>query len=192
VSVGAPTRRVGLETVRASDPVVAWRAWGLTGHGDGTGLLLRPVAKRARTWRPLEVVAATCRTARWHEAPDPTCTCGLHGTHGVELLRKTRCPAVLGRVAMWGRVVEHELGFRARYAYPQRLALICQFCFWRAGLHAPAPRHVGRYARDRLLPLCDEHLRVARRHGLPPRTVLPADVVAQGLLDTYAVDMLPA
>ena len=58
----------------------------------------------------------------FHEAPHLGCTCGLHGTHELDLLRRTRCPAVLGRVALWGRVIEHELGFRARYGYPQRLA----------------------------------------------------------------------
>ena len=48
----------------------------------------------------------------------------------IDHLRRTRCPAVLGRVALWGRVIEHEHGYRARFAYPQRLRLICQFCFW--------------------------------------------------------------
>ena len=38
---------------------------------------------------------------------------------------------MLGRVALWGRVIEHEHGYRARFAYPQRLRLLCQFCFWK-------------------------------------------------------------
>ena len=40
----------GLATDVATEPIIAWRAWALTGHHDGTNLLLRPVAKRARTW----------------------------------------------------------------------------------------------------------------------------------------------
>jgi hypothetical protein len=189
VTLRTPTLE-GLEATRASEPIVAWRAWALTGRRDGSGLLLRPVARRARTRRPLEVVEATCRTSHRHEAPDPSCTCGLHGTHGIEVLRKTRCPAVLGRVALWGRVIEHEHGYRARYAYPQRLRLICQFCFWRAGARRGAPEHVGWFPRDELIPLCDEHLGVARRNGLDPRTVLAGEAVAQWLRDTYAVDAL--
>jgi hypothetical protein len=169
---------------------VAWRAWALTGHRDGTGLLLRPVAKRARTWRPREVVEASCRTSRWHDAPDPACTCGLHGTHGLEVLRKTKCPAVLGRVALWGRVVEHEHGYRAQFAYPQRLRLICQFCFWMTGARRAGPTHVGWFPRDVLMPMCDEHLAVARRNGVSPRAVLHADDVALRLRDIYAVDAL--
>jgi hypothetical protein len=173
-----------------SEPIMAWRAWALTGHRDGTGLLLRPVAKRARVWRPREVVEASCRVSRWHDAPDPTCTCGLHGTNGIEVLRKTKCPAVLGRVALWGRVIEHEHGYRARYAYPQRLRLICQFCFWMTGARREPPAHVGWYPRNELIPLCDEHLGVARRNGVSPRLLMPGDVVAQRLRDTYAVDTL--
>lgn len=180
----------GLAVELASEPIVAWRAWALTGRRDGTGLLLRPVAKRARTWKPMEIVEASCRTSRWHEAPDPACTCGLHGTHGIELLRRTKSPAVLGRVALWGRVIEHEHGYRARYAYPQRVRLICQFCFWMTGARHAAPAHVGWFPRHELLPLCDEHLAVARRNGVSPRLVLEADEVAQRLRDTYAVDPL--
>jgi hypothetical protein len=174
----------------ASEPIVAWRAWALTGHRDGSGLLLRPVAKRARTWKPRLVVEASCRTSRRHDAPDPACTCGLHGTHGIEVLRKTKCPAVLGRVALWGRVVEHEHGYRAQYAYPQRLRLICQFCFWMSGARRSPPDHVGWFPRDELIPLCDEHLAVAGRNGVTPRALLPADQVAQQLRGVYAVDAL--
>jgi len=189
VSGQAPTLE-GLSTDIATEPIVAWRAWALTGRRDGTDLLLRPVAKRARTWRPREVVEASCRTSRWHDAPDPACTCGLHGTHGLEVLRKTKCPAVLGRVALWGRVVEHEHGYRAQFAYPQRLRLICQFCFWMTGARRVAPGHVGWFPRDVLMPMCDEHLAVARRNDVSPRVVLAADEVAARLRDTYAVDAL--
>ncbi len=187
---GRTATRTHLEIEVASEPVSAWRAWALTGRRDGTGLLLRPVAKRAKTWRPREVVEASCRTSRLHEAPEPTCTCGLHGTHDLEILRKTRCPAVLGRVSLWGRVVEHEHGFRAQYAYPQRLRLICQFCFWKAAARGADPVHVGWFPRDELIPLCEDHLGVARRSGMAPKAVLPADELGQRLLGVYAVDTL--
>jgi len=186
----APSTLVGLATDVSSDPIVAWRAWTLTGPRDGSAVLLRPVATRARTWKPRETVEASCRASPWHDAPDPSCTCGLHGTHGLEILRKTRCPAVLGRVALWGRVVEHEHGYRAQFAYPQRLRLICQFCFWMSGPRKTSPELVGWFARDQLVPMCDEHLAVAARNGVFPRHLLPAAGVAQRLLDTYAVDAL--
>ncbi|MGZ8630213.1 MAG: hypothetical protein ACXWZF_04505 [Actinomycetota bacterium] len=187
--IGRTATQEHLEVEVASEPVVAWRAWALTGRRDGSGLLLRPVAKRAKTWQPRDVVEASCRT-RPHLAPEPTCTCGLHGTHVLEILRKTKCPAVLGRVALWGRVIEHEHGFRAQYAYPQRLRLICQFCFWRSAAHGEAPVYVGWFPRDELIPLCEGHLIVARRSGMTPRAVLPAAELGQRLLGVYAVDAL--
>jgi len=147
-----------------TEPIVAWRAWALTGHRDGTELL--------------------------HGAPNVDCSCGLHGTHDVEILRRTRCPAVLGRVAFWGRVIEHELGYRAQFGYPQRLTLVCQFCFWLWGPHGTRPAVVGWFQRDELIPFCWPHLEQAQRYGMEPRRLLPADEVDLRLRETYAVDLL--
>ena len=180
----------GLELTTGAEPILAWRAWALTGTRDGDDLMLRPVARRSRPWKPRQPAEAACSLARFHRAPHPGCTCGLHGTHAVEILRKTKCPAVLGRVALWGTVIEHEYGYRARFAYPQRTRLICQFCFWMSGPYAAAPEHVGWFAKDDLMPICDEHLETASRYGLAPRHVLAADTVDQRLRETYAVDAL--
>jgi hypothetical protein len=173
-----------------TEPIVAWRAWALTGHRDGTELMLRPVAGRSRPWRPMEPAEAACKHARLHGAPNVDCSCGLHGTHDVEILRRTRCPAVLGRVAFWGRVIEHELGYRAQFGYPQRLALVCQFCFWLWGPHGTRPAVVGWLQRDELIPFCWPHLEQAQRYGMEPRRLLPADEVDLRLRETYAVDVL--
>jgi hypothetical protein len=176
---------------RSTEPVVAWRSWALTGRSDGTKLLLRPVAGRAHPWRPRELATATCKRAGvFHEAPAVGCTCGLHAAQTLDILRRTRCPAVLGRVALWGRVIEHELGYRARFGYPQRLRLICQFCFWQKAPPGRAPAVVAFYPRDALVPLCADHLESARSNGMAPRRSLPADLVDQRLRDTYAVDPL--
>lgn len=34
-------------------------------------------------------------------------------------------PIVLGQVAMWGEVIEHEKGWRSEYAYPKALEYVC-------------------------------------------------------------------
>jgi len=180
----------GLDVDVATEPLIAWRAWALTGGREGTDLMLRPVAGRARPWRPREIAEAACKSARFHGGPHPGCTCGLHGTHGFEVLRKTRCPAVLGRVALWGRVIEHEYGYRAQFAYPQRLRLICQFCFWMRGPRADRPELVGWFPKDELVPICGEHLTLAARYGMEPRNLLDAAEVDGRLRDTYVVDAL--
>jgi hypothetical protein len=179
-----------LDLAMDTEPILAWRAWALTGRRDGTNLLLRPVAGRSRPWRPMEPSEAACKHARRHRSPHLTCSCGLHGTHDVETLRRTRCPAVLGRVAFWGRVIEHELGYRAQFGYPQRLALICQFCFWQWGNLGQPPQVVGWFGWDELIPLCWHHLDVARRFGMEPRRVLPARTIEIRLRNSYGVDPL--
>jgi len=176
---------------RSTEPIVAWRSWALTGRSDGSRLLLRPVAGRAHPWRPREIATATCkRGGVFHEAPAVGCTCGLHASHTLDILRRTKCPAVLGRVALWGRVVEHELGYRARSGYPQRLRLICQFCFWQHGPLGDEPTVVAFYPRDELVPLCAAHLEAAHGNGMAPKRLLQAQVVDQRLRQAYAVDPL--
>lgn len=93
-------------------------------------------------------------------------------------------------MAFWGRVVEHEMGFRARFGYPQRVRLICQFCFWQRGPQEAVPSVVGWFSRDELLPLCDEHADIAARYGMRPQAWLSANEVDQLLRSTYAVDLL--
>lgn len=190
MSLSRVSEREGLEVERSAEPIVAWRSWGLTGWRDGSHLLLRPVARRAAPWKPREVAEATCRTSPFHAAPATECRCGLYASPTLDLLRRTKCPAVLGRVALWGRVIEHERGFRAHFAYPQRLRLICQFCFWQWGFRGPLPGSVGWYPGGHLVPFCPTHLSIATRIGLGPRWVLPAGDIDQALRDRYAVDTL--
>jgi hypothetical protein len=94
-------------------------------------------------------------------------------------------------VALWGRVIEHELGYRARCGYPQRLRLICRFCFWQWGPGEDVPSVVGWFPRGELVPVCGEHLELAVRYGMKPRRLLDAGTVEQRLRETYTIDRLP-
>jgi len=181
---------VDLEVERISEPVVAWRTWQLTGRRDGANLRLRPVAGHARPWLPQRATEAMCRLGRMHAAPNVDCTCGLHATREPDPLRRTKSPAVLGRVALWGRVVEHELGFRGQFGYPQRLGLGCFLCFWRWGPLRSRADAVGYFGRGRLMPLCHEHFDAAIRYGLTPASRLDAELIEQRLRETYVVDAL--
>ena len=177
-----------LETVVTAEPITAWRTWALSIRRDEPRL--RPVAGRAKPWPPLKPAQATCRLAKMHMAPNVECSCGLHGSNGLDLLRKTKDPSVLGRVALWGRVIEHELGYRAEFAYPQRLRLLCPICFWQWGAVRSKPDVVGTFGLGRVIPFCEEHLDLARRYGMSPRGLLLAEQVDQELRSTYAVDAL--
>jgi len=111
--------------------------------------------------------------------------------HGPDPLRRTRDPAVLGTVALWGRIVEHLHGFRAEFAYPQRLRLVCYLCFSLWGTRFPSESAVVvRHRGGRMVPLCEPHLELSERYGYRMPRLLEARPVEQALLATYAVDLL--
>jgi hypothetical protein len=178
------------EEAPAPEALSAWRTWGLYGSRDGAHARLLPVAGSSRPWPVIEPARATCR--RRHErVPDLTCRCGLHAMRLADPLRRTRDPAVVGTVALWGRIVEHEHGFRAELGYPQRLSLICRLCFWQRGLgHSVRPTSVVRHRGGAMVPLCEAHLDLCRRYAYPMPVVLQASRVESTLLDAYAVDIL--
>ena len=168
------------------DAVDAWRTWTCaTIHARRP--LLRPIGGHRRAWTPRRPTQARCPFHWSHRAPEVGCSCGLYAARDAGLLRGARDPAVLGTVALWGQIVEHELGFRGEVAYPQRLGLVCPFCFWQRGAGTATVDHVARTRRRRLVPVCDVHLASATRAGYPviePWTLR----TYSGRSFTYAVD----
>jgi hypothetical protein len=116
----------------------------------------------------------------------------LHAVADADTLRRTRDPAVLGTVALWGLIAEHDLGYRAAFGYPQRLRLVCYLCFSLWATHPPGEVEVVvRHRRGRMVPLCGPHLELSRRYDYPMPTMVAAEKVMSALLSTYAVDPLP-
>jgi hypothetical protein len=119
------------------DPVVGWRVWDvveLDGHLRLCSLTFWSV------WLPGRPALAACRRPLVdrragipdHDAPAASCTCGIYATtsaHGaVEFSRRfarrrDTVHRVLGRVTLWGTVVECESGWRASRAYPESLVV---------------------------------------------------------------------
>ena len=134
-------------------------------------------------WEPAHPFVASCRgghRSRWapwrnkpnvHPAPELECRCGIYGVQSVALARSylerppllCRDDRVIGRVALWGNVVEGPFGWRASHAYPIEL-------FVPAGVAAHG-LHRRRYMDEILLAL--EEYRV------------PVDVVAPSALAAY-------
>lgn len=174
-----------------SEAIDGWRTWTLAGSRDGREVRLFPIAGTGKAWPPREPVRAECARRRHHRVPAPDCACGIYATHSPGLLRRTRNPSVLGTVALWGRVAEHQHGYRAEFGYAQRLGLICQLCFWQRGAEASnACDVVVRHRGGRMVPLCLSHLDLCRRYGYPARRILEAPSVERALLDVYGVDPL--
>lgn len=120
-------------------PILGWRVW----HVDAA-----PPKPRLRSWsRSAEWPArqrmeADCRTLlglrrrlRGHGAPEAGHRCGIYAFRerrdAEELLGELgpvgaaagRLPAAIGRVSLWGRVIENTGGWRAEFAYPYDIVL---------------------------------------------------------------------
>jgi hypothetical protein len=184
------------------EPIEGWRVWNLS-DGEG-GPLLHPAGSGVDVWRPRAAVEARCGASpltslgigQPHEAPDFGCTCGIHAARSLAGLDRPRPawppPPVVGTVSLWGTVVEHERGWRARYAYPSRLGLVCAMCAWFEP--GPGTPEVVHAFAGRVYTLCALHrggieLPGGRRTSPTGRDPL---ALRSRLLDAYAVDPLPA
>jgi hypothetical protein len=117
------------------EPFVGWRVWLVADDGDE--LRLRSVVFSV-PWPAREPMTASCLRRRvnvlpWrrqapHEAPLARCDCGIYGST-LDRIRGyldgrfdgKRVHRVLGRVSLWGTVVECAWGWRASLAYPERI-----------------------------------------------------------------------
>ena len=116
-----------------ADAIEAWRVWRVV-PGTG-GHQLRSVVKPTLWPRDAPLVAecllgGSLRRRLWrrspgHDSPSAPCDCGIYGAD-LGLLGQYLTPPpmeptlarVLGRVLLWGTVVECERGYRASHAYP--------------------------------------------------------------------------
>lgn len=121
--------------------IVGWRTWRLVRIRDG--IALSSIYHHA-LWHAGERVDAQCRVPgarlrRWmhkaHAAPSMDCECGIYAARELRYalcyMADIRQPYLtsyslsfaVGRVKLWGEVVEGEHGWRATHAYPADLYL---------------------------------------------------------------------
>ncbi len=112
------------------DPVLGWRVWRVV---RCKGRYLLASLFNNVVWMPGEALDARCfaiiRLPR-HSSPDLKCHCGVYAARrdavDWELVgRRALTPLVVGRVSLWGPVVEAERGWRAEHGYPERLFVPC-------------------------------------------------------------------
>ena len=111
-------------------PIVGYRVW--TWNTTGLKSLC------GERWHPSQSLAARCRAsavvgpnvgrseaADDHDAPQANCTCGIYAVKTLHHFRSAGYErfGIYGEVYLWGTVVEHELGWRAQFAYPKNLFL---------------------------------------------------------------------
>lgn len=110
-------------------PIIGYRVW----QWDAAGLR----SLNGEPWAPGKALAAGCRYVSSglagheeamhdaHDAPQENCTCGVYAAKSLAHLRTFGYTqyGIHGEVNLWGTVVEHELGWRAQFAYPKTLFL---------------------------------------------------------------------
>jgi hypothetical protein len=141
------------------DPIVGWRAWRVV-RRNGRLLLASPYVNVA--WRPGSPLVAECHVGPAepepeHETPDPACACGIYASRLESLdwpafVRTAPRPLVIGRVLLWGKVVEGTRGWRAELAYPERLWVPATDGHYTAGVWETADG-LGEYGVD-VSPVC--------------------------------------
>ena len=183
-SYPAAHRGPGEDLPLSIEPVIGWRVWRLVRRH---GVLTLIAITAQEPWPPKDVMQAGCRRHSSHAAPAAGCTCGLYAASSPRDLARAGVygyvdVCVVGAIAMWGTVVEHQRGARSAKAYPARLALVCGPCL-RVGL-VTSPS-VVLDENGPLTALCSFHQKRQRRPGRA------ASEIHAELLDTYGVEPLP-
>jgi hypothetical protein len=114
-----------IEVPDAAAPITGWRAWMLI-PGSRTRPRISSIGYPC-VWEPGEPIQAGCTTCSL--APGDGCECGIHALKSLEAVlndipKPLFPPLVLGRVAIWGRVVVGTRGWRGQFAYPVNLTVM--------------------------------------------------------------------
>ena len=136
------------------EPVIGWRSWAVIQRGRD--FRLRSIAF-TDPWPVREAFVAKCyrmvsrlpllRRRAGHAPVTLECDCGIHAANNAaaaasylhlyeDVPQRAICHRALGRVALWGTVVEGELGWRASRAYPQEIFLPASGAKRRVGIEA--------------------------------------------------------
>jgi hypothetical protein len=163
-----------------AEALEAWRVWRV---GMSQGRIVLQSLFTGAVWEPGVPFVASCtggHRLRWvpwrtkpsaHTAPELECRCGVYGVQSVAAARLylekppllCRDDRVIGRVALWGDVVEGPLGWRASHAYPIELFV-----------PAAAGAQTGLRRRGHV----DEIMLALEVYGVPVDLVVPSALTA--------------
>ncbi len=125
-----------------SEPIIGWRCWAIRYDKDDD---LKPYLSsiwRRVPWPRYEPMVAHCMQvdttlmhwmAQWKlpklccvHSPTERCKCGVYAVSDpadVDVEPSRKVSLLVGRVALWGKVIRHERGYRAQYGYPVSIGL---------------------------------------------------------------------
>ncbi|MGA7280354.1 MAG: hypothetical protein WBZ40_01095 [Acidimicrobiia bacterium] len=179
-----------------SEPLLGYRSWHVVNAGDGSGYALKSL-HISHIWNR-QIQAFCYQPAAMHGqrlhigmvSPDPNCSCGIYAQlpeHPIgewDILKRGNVSAS-GTIAMWGRIIQCERGYKAQYGEIQDPLVLDMSCVkdceeepTRIGLNGrlqtPFPAYCATHARTAveivtvevsvwLREVCE---RLSRRYGL--------------------------
>ena len=123
------------------EPIVGWRQWNfmyphfLANLGNDTIYVPREkIEARCEEYSTIGTLVLG-KDPSEQQAPHLTCTCGIYAYKekprllreirniysGLWLVANNRYVPIYGEINLWGKVIEHEDGYRAQFGYPKRL-----------------------------------------------------------------------
>jgi hypothetical protein len=109
-----------------------WRAWKVRKKESKAGMtLLQSVSHDDAFWQPRVPMEAVCKHD-CGDVPGDQCRCGLYAAMTLPHLKTMRhyfdydpneSFRLIGKVALWGKVIEGTQGWKATYGYPSELYL---------------------------------------------------------------------
>ena len=121
-----------IEVPDSVEPVSAWRAWRVIEWGGELRLQSMGAGGRMADviWTPSRAMEAKCSRGK-HTPPSENCSCGFYAARDRNHLTSMayhyyniddkKDTVVIGKVAMWGRVIPGSQGWRAQFARPMML-----------------------------------------------------------------------
>jgi hypothetical protein len=99
----------------ATGGLVGWREWRVPCFGN------KLLSFNGTVWPVREPLRATCKKALPTECLGHNCACGLYAWKDRKDLKVNQAEfsCISGEVWLWGKVVEHEKGYRAEFSYPK-------------------------------------------------------------------------
>ena len=182
-----------------TEPLVGYRSWHVVDSIDRAGWALKSLhvsflwEKQVEAFCHQQAMKFLGSAHAGRPSPDPLCSCGIYAQlpeHPItewDQAKRGRASAS-GTIAMWGRIIQCERGYKAQYASIQTPLVLDMSCVTGCD-REPVAIAVPSHPQMTFASYCEEHARSVTDHA-----VLRADTwlreVAERLSQRYDVEVL--